>query len=335
MQPTFYRWGTPLIGIGCLAMLYLIVTTRPMPDWPLQLDESSLLTFKTLFLSIILEALPFMLLGVMISSLLQLFVTEETVRRLTPRKPLLGILFACVLGFAFPVCECGMIPVVRRLMRKGMPVYIATVFILAGPVLNPVVYASTYMAFRSQPEMAYARMGLAFAVAAAVGLVLYRVVRFQPLRITAASYTNHEHDHEHLGGSKVHRLFGHASEEFFEMGKYLILGAMITGIVQTFVARETMLELGAGGVSSHLFMAGFAFVLSLCSTSDAFVASSFAATFSKSSLLTFLVFGPMIDFKGTLMMLSIFKTRFVMMIMILVTPAVLAGSMLLESLGVL
>lgn len=345
MQSTLTRWGTPLVGLCCLAMLYLIITTRPLPDLSFILRESNLQSFKTLFLSIILEALPFMLLGVVISSLLHLFVSEETVRRLTPRHPVLGVLFACLLGFVFPVCECGMIPVVRRLMRKGMPVYIAVVFILAGPVLNPVVYASTYMAFRSQPEIAYARMGLSFAVAAAIGLILYRTVRASPLRWSAddltrtdhAHFPYHEqpHDHRHHHGNKLYGLFNHASDEFFEMGKYLILGAMITAAVQTLVARETLLALGSGGIGSHLFMAGFAYVLSLCSTSDAFVASSFAVTFSKSSLLTFLVFGPMADFKSTLMMLSVFKARFVVLVIALVTAAVVAGSMLAESFGLL
>lgn len=331
MQTTVLRWGPLLLGVACCAILYQILNTRPVPDLGFLLEGGSLLTFKTLFISIVLEAFPFILLGVMISAILQLFVTEQTVRRFIPRNPVLGIVYACLLGFLFPVCECGMIPVVRRLMRKGMPVYIAVVFILAGPVLNPVTYASTYTAFRSMPEMAYARMGLAFAAAAAVGLVLYRLARGNPLRHAWNGGGEHEHTHAH--SSKWTAVLGHASDEFFEMGKYLIMGAGITAFVQTHLSREMLLSVGQGELSSHFFMAGFAYVLSLCSTSDAFVAASFSSLFSKGSLLTFLVLGPMVDFKGTLMLLSIFKTRFVLWILAITSAAVLIASILLERTG--
>ncbi|MCZ4142357.1 hypothetical protein BZG17_31700, partial [Escherichia coli] len=104
------------------------------------------------------------------------------VRRLTPKNPVLGIIAAGLLGIAFPICECGMIPVVRRLMRKGMPAYIATTFILSGPVVNPVVFTATLLAFPSHPEIVIARMGLAFAVAAIVGGLVYLFVKQNPLR---------------------------------------------------------------------------------------------------------------------------------------------------------
>jgi uncharacterized protein len=368
LPKTFLRAAPPIMAIICCALLFQILTTRPLPDISVLLDPSNMQTFKTLFISIVLEAFPFILLGVIISAALHLFVTEQLIRRIIPRNPVLGILFACVLGFLFPVCECGMIPVVRRLMRKGMPVYIAVVFILAGPVLNPVTFASTYMAFRTQHEMAYARMGLAFAAAAIVGLLLYRLARSNPLRHSIGSgqtasnsyHQGHEHSHhhghdhghthgyiahehkpahdhggsnEHAHGNKLSALLGHASDEFFEMGKYLILGAGITALVQTFISRESLLAVGQDGLGSQLFMAGFAYVLSLCSTSDAFVASSFSPLFSTGSLLTFLVLGPMIDFKGTLMLLSVFKGRFVLRISLLTAAAVLAGSIMIEWLG--
>jgi uncharacterized membrane protein YraQ (UPF0718 family) len=349
-----------VVVAACLVLLFLIVTSKTPPDFSFLTGET-LQNFKTLFLSIILEALPFVLLGVVVSAVLQSFVSERTIRRLVPRNPVLGVLFACVMGIIFPLCECGMIPVVRRLMRKGMPVYIAVVFILVGPILNPVVYASTYMAFRSQPEMAYARMGLAFAIALIVGLLLAGVLRGAGVvRGGAAAERAHDHDHDHdhnhdhnhdhghghghghahvhdhdhdhdhahVHGGKLSSLLSHASEEFFEMGKYLIFGAMLTALLQTFVAREHLVAIGQGPVLSNVFMMGFAYVLSLCSTSDAFVASSFATTFSAGSLLAFLVFGPMFDVKSTLMLLSVFKARFVAALAVLAAVLVLAGSLL-------
>lgn len=114
------------------------------------------------------------------------------------------------------------------------------------------------------------------------------------------------------------------------MGKYLIFGAFLTAFIQTAVARESLVSIGQGEVSSHLFMMGLAYVLSLCSTSDAFVASSFATTFSTGSLLTFLVFGPMLDIKSTLMLLSAFRAKFVLQLSALVLVVVLAVSLLYE-----
>ncbi|CAG7649589.1 permease [Paenibacillus allorhizosphaerae] len=382
MQNIIFRWSTNILAVLCLVMLYLIYTQKEQPDLSF-LASDSLQSFKTLFISIILEAFPFVLLGVLVSALLQMFVSEQTIRRLVPKNPVLGIVFACVMGIIFPLCECGMIPVIRRLMRKGMPVYVAVVFILAGPILNPVVYASTYMAFRSRPEIAYARMGLAFVAALIIGLVIYRFVRRNPLRGAEgaqphrhehhvhpqhdhhdghnrnhqhdhaqtiqrdhshdqrsdhAHHGHHAHDHSHPahdhrhdhGGNRLFSLLGHASDEFFDMGKYLIFGAFLTAIIQTMVARESLVSIGQGEVSSHLFMMGLAYVLSLCSTSDAFVASSFATTFSTGSLLTFLVFGPMLDIKSTLMMLSAFRAKFVLQLSALVFVVVLAVSLLYE-----
>lgn len=373
MRPTIMRWSTNVLTLMCLAMLFLIFTQKHPIDWSF-LQSTEMQNFKTLFLSIVLEAIPFVLLGVLVSALLQMFVSEQTIRRLVPKNPVLGILFACVVGIIFPLCECGMIPVIRRLLKKGMPVYVAVVFILVGPIINPVVYASTFMAFRSKPEIAYSRMGLAFIVALAIGLIVYKFFKTDPLRGATASpaamhvhnnqsqhhlhdehhhhhhhvhndshahshhhmHHNHEHHHNHSHSGhtgvagKLSGILGHASDEFFEMGKYLMLGAMITAAIQTVVSRESLVAIGQGEVQSHLFMMAFAFLLSLCSTSDAFVASSFTTTFTAGSLVTFLVFGPMLDIKSLLMMLSAFKTRFVAALSVLVVVVVLVCSLVFE-----
>ncbi|WP_230876082.1 permease [Paenibacillus validus] len=365
MQTTIQRLATNVLAVLCIIMFILIFRQKQPPDlsW---IGSEELQNFKTLFISIVLEALPFVLLGVLVSAMLQMFVSEQTIRKWVPKNPVLGVLFACALGIVFPLCECGMIPVIRRLILKGMPVYTAVVFILAGPIINPVVYASTFMAFRTRPEIAYSRMALAFLVAATIGLLVYRFVRTNPLRAglkygAAPVHThNHAHEHGHEYGHTHHHhtahghdhghthdhshthahgpgwrgrlsgVLGHASDEFFDMGKYLIFGAMLTALIQTFMSRESLVSIGEGTVSSHLFMMGFAYVLSLCSTSDAFVASSFATTFSAGSLLTFLVFGPMLDMKSTLMLLSAFRAKFVLLLTGLLVIVTLIGSLLFE-----
>jgi len=199
--------------------------------------------------------------------------------------------------------------------------------------------------------MVYFRLGLAFAVAAVIGLVLYRTGGKNPLKLSAEPARGHEHVHLHSHGHEhghEHRqehghhhhhtrgqsfggrllsVFTHASDEFFEMGKYLMIGAFLTAAIQTFVSRQELVSLSGGAFGSHLLMMGFAFLISLCSTSDAFVAASFGGIFPKGALLAFLVFGPMVDFKNTLMMLAVFRSRFVLKLIALITIVVFIGSL--------
>ncbi|RCX20343.1 hypothetical protein DFP94_10364 [Fontibacillus phaseoli] len=334
--------------LACLTVLL------PLPAGSINL--SYLYTFRTSFLGILLEALPFVLLGSLLSSLVHLYVSEQLLKKWIPKNPAAGILTACILGLLFPVCECGMIPLIRRLIQKGMPVYIATVFILSGPIINPVVFGATYMAFRMYPEMVYARMGLAFFVAASIGVMIYITWKSDPLKTAPVSkahshshHAYHEHDHhdhddphdhhhnhachhhDHHPHSNHHEkkwtsIFVHTADEFFDMGKYLLLGCMLTAGIQSFVAKESLESIGSGPVSAYVFMMGFAFLLSLCSTSDAFVAQTFLHSFSSGSLLAFLVFGPMLDFKNTLMLLSVFKTKFVIYLAFLICTVVFTGA---------
>ncbi|WP_419874484.1 permease [Candidatus Pristimantibacillus sp. PTI5] len=336
MLKYIFRFGTPLLGVGCLIMLALIVTNRELP--PNIFTAANLQSFKILFISIILEAFPFILLGVLFSALLQVFVTDELIQKFTPKNPVAGVLFGALLGILFPLCECGMIPVVRRLIRKGMPAYIGIVYLLAGPIVNPIVYASTFTAFRTKPEMAYSRMGLAFVIAVIVGLLLYKFMKNSPLKTThSAHMTHHGHSHSHDHGAsgsgfrgRVASILSHASDEFFEMGKYLIFGAFLTAIIQTAIDRSTLAAFAEQPVFSYVFMMGFAFILSICSTSDAFIASSFSGMFNFGPLLAFLVFGPMIDLKNTLMLLSTFRVKFVLILIALTAALTFIGAWITE-----
>ncbi|MNZ45145.1 putative permease [compost metagenome] len=306
----------------------IVCLTIVVPSLAKQINIEYIHVFRTSFLGILLEALPFVLVGAILSSLLHLYVSEDKLSKWIPKNPVIGILVACLLGLVFPVCECGMIPLVRRLIQKGMPLYIAVVFILSGPILNPVVYAATYMAFRLYPEMVYARMGLAFVVSASIGLMIYMTWRSNPLKLSFSRVDHTSaHNAEHRSG-RLNTVFVHAADEVFEMGKYLILGCLLTAGIQSLVARESLTAIGAGPVSAYVFMMGFAFVLSLCSTSDAFVASTFLHSFSGGSLLSFLVLGPMLDFKNMLMLLSVFKTKFVLYLAFLICTVVFIGAVL-------
>ncbi|WP_413379002.1 permease [Paenibacillus taichungensis] len=331
--------------IPCAFLVPVLITMAPnmKEAW----NSEALQNMKTVFISIFLEAAPFLLIGVLLSSLMQWFVSEEMIRKLTPKNPVGGVLVAGLLGIIFPICECGMIPVVRRLMHKGMPPYIAVTFILSGPVVNPIVFTATLLAFPSHPEITIARMGLAFAVAASIGGLVYMFVRQNPLRKPKATVTevkthpgfkmaqphSHSTDHDHAHDKNWHSFFIHAGDEFVDMSKYLVIGALITACIQTFISRSDLISLGNGPVASYAFMMGFAYVLSLCSTSDAFVASAFSHTFALGPLLSFLVLGPMLDFKSTLMLLSTFRTRFVIGLSLAIITLVFAGSWLINLLA--
>jgi len=298
----------------------------------------SFITFKTILLGIVLETFPFLMLGIFVSSLMQQFVSESVIRKFTPKNPLLGIPFACMLGFLFPVCECGLIPIVKRLINKGMPLYIGIVFILVGPIINPVVIAATYTAFRGKPELIFSRIGLALFVGTIIGIIIYKFFKGNPLKehklVHDSNHTAiHTHAHTHIHQAKDNNfltIMDHAGKEFFDMGKYVMIGSILTAAIQTFLPRGSLVEIGQGEISSHVFMIVFAYILSICSTSDAFVASSFAGTFSAGSIVTFLVFGPMLDFKSTLMLLSVFKYKFVLALSALILVTVLFGAIMLD-----
>ncbi|MFC0189651.1 permease [Fictibacillus aquaticus] len=287
--------------------------------------EKTLLQMNTVFISILIESLPFVLIGVFIAGIIQMFVTEQMVARIIPNNRFLAVLMATFLGALFPACECGIVPIVRRLVSKGVPIYAGIAFMLTGPVINPVVLFSTYVAFGNQWDMMIYRGGLALIVAALVGIALSFQYKNEQLLI-------HPIPSSALAqktpfGKKLLGTLTHAVDEFFSVGKYLVIGALVAAAMQTFIKTSTLLEIGQTEAASSLVMMGLAFVLSLCSEADAFIASSFQTTFTTGSLVAFLVYGPMLDVKNTLMMLGTFKKRLVISIIIYVTILVFTGSL--------
>jgi uncharacterized membrane protein YraQ (UPF0718 family) len=287
-------------------------------------DAATLLSiFSTRFLGIFIEAVPFLLMGTLVSGLLEVFVRPEDIARFVPRRALPAAITGTLMGFVFPVCECGVVPVVRRLYHKGLPMSVGVAFLLAAPVMNPIVLASTYTAFGMGPILV-GRFVITALVAGGVGLVFALGARpqevLQPQSLMPV-----------MGGSgdvlpAVRRsallpglrgALEHATNEFFEMGRYLIIGSMLAAGMQTLVSQEVLLALGRGPVVSVLVMQVFAFVLSVCSTVDAFLALAFVGTFTGGSILAFLTFGPMVDIKSTLMFLGVFKRRTVAYLILL------------------
>ncbi len=297
---------------------------------------TNLRIFTTRFLGIFIEAVPFLLLGSFVSGLIEVYVRREDIVRIVPKNPILAPVVGSLLGFAFPVCECGVVPVTRRLFTKGLPMSVGVAFLLAAPVVNPIVLVSTYAAFGDiAPEIVPWRFGITIVVAVGVGIVFALSARPQeilkPISMGAV-----------MGGSgddspklkrpanaqlksprrnnfitQMQSALQTGSNEFFEMGRFLVIGCALAAAMQTLVPQNALTSLGEGPLLSVIVMQALAFILSVCSTVDSFLALTFYGAFPGGSVLAFLTFGPMVDIKSTLMFIGVFKPKAVATLILL------------------
>jgi len=305
-----------LMLLGVLAgILYIIL---PPSAWA-GLGER-LPNFATVFLGIFIEALPFLLMGTLASGLVEVFVSDNWLTRITPRHALPAALTGAFLGLIFPICECGTVPLTRRLFHKGLPLPAGVAFLLAAPVLNPIVIFSTVAAFGWGRMLAW-RLGLSLLIAVSVGLT-FSVVKDADtiMRSSTLAVEFPVTDIPPAGNSffqKLRQAMIISADDFFDMGRYLVLGACIAALLQTLIPQTTLLAVGNGPILSVLVMMGLAVLLSICSTVDAFIALGFIGTFSFGSVLSFLVFGPMVDIKSILMFLQVFRRKPVLYLVLL------------------
>lgn len=294
-----------------------------------QLIAARIQEFITLFLSVVVEAFPFVILGTTISVLVALFVSESFFHRIIPKNRFLSHIFISFFGFLMPVCECGNVPVARRLITKNFTVSQAVTFLLAAPILNPITLWSTYEAFRPDISIVLIRIGAAFFVANFIG-ILISFKKNQNSLLTDKFYREvcdirEHHHHEHSKFSEGIEIF---RNEFVEIMKLLILGAAFAALSQVFIPREIIASIGQSPLLSIIAMILFAFIISICSNVDAFVVLPYASTFTLGSIVSFLVFGPMIDMKILTMLKSSFKLKLLLFITIFVTLfSVLIGLM--------
>lgn len=270
------------------------------------------------FLSIVLEGAPYLFFGTLISGFIDAFLPRQMMDRLLPRRALPGILAAGLLGIVFPVCECAVVPVIRRLVQKGLPLSLALTYMLAAPVLNPVVVLSTLAAFKGLDPavMTVSRLLMAYLVAVGAGLAIRGMKPGSILldAIMAGGGDGHSHAQGSIG-ERIGRALATTMHDFLDTAKYFILGVFITAVFNTQVIVRPGLQDGIAALANNdVFavpaMMGLAFILSLCSTTDAFIAANMQG-FSQASKLAFLVFGPMVDLKLLFMYASVFRKRFV------------------------
>jgi hypothetical protein len=281
--------------------------------------------FITLFLGLVVEAFPFVILGVLISTLIGIYLKEEFILRYLPKNQFVSNFLLSISGILLPVCECGNVPVARRLLSKGFSVAQTTTFLLAAPIVNPITFYATIAAFSFDPFIAFTRILAAIVIANFVGFIIGLHKQQEDL-LTKEFYDLHcRHDgHEH-SHDKVNNAINIFQQEFVEVTRMLIIGALIATASQVLIPRELIVEIGANPVLSVAAMMLLAFVISICANVDAFFALSYANSFSLGSLLSFLVFGPMIDIK----MLAMLKTTFTVKYLVTVTALVGFASFIL------
>lgn len=271
------------------------------------------------FLSILFEGIPFLLLGSLISGVIEAFVPSHLMLRMLPRRAMPAILISGLLGLIFPICECGSVVVVRRFIRKGVPISSAVTYMLAAPIISPVVALSTWAAFQGQDAalMLTLRLGIGFALAVSVGFIVQRMRRESVLNSTLHSTVDALEEHpafEGPGGQSRREKLGvalqSAASDFLDVAFFLVLGAGITAFANTAIDRAVIDPVATDQTWSVLAMMALAFVLSLCSTTDAFIAASLIK-FPFVAKLAFLLFGPLLDLKLIFLYSVVFRKRFV------------------------
>lgn len=345
------------VMVVLLLLMYFIKNTTIIT-----LDSRVINDFSTIFLSIIFEGIPFILIGALASSIIQIFVSEEAIAKIIPKNKFVGVLIASLVGLVFPVCECAIVPITRRLLKKGVPLSIAITFMLSVPIMNPVVLLSTHYAFMGMSYMVIARAMFGMIAAITIGYlveVLHKNSPFKGEKVKKSknilgkatfvsghnivrsnkgiSIIKHNHRHVEDGNgncscghthnhsnsknkliSNIEEIISHTSAELYDIGRFFIMGVFLSTCMQVFIPKTLILSIGGGVLSSIIVMMVLAFVLSICSETDAFIARGFLGQFTTGSILGFLILGPMIDIKNTIMLCGSFKLNFVAKLIFLI-----------------
>ena len=357
--------------IDYLPAFFLVVAIFLIPTG----DESGALNaLAIVFVSIVLEAIPFMLFGSLVGGLIEAFVSRERMATFLPKKGWLTVFIAAGAGMVFPVCECAVVPVVRRLIGKGLPFSAAIAYLLGGPLVNPIVAASTALAYAFDWRIVILRLALGYGIAVVIGTLMgWLFTGTDAVKDDSDTFRNNtsscgchhhqlEHDHRLACTGKAQTLpvtinqisntmpcgcgsshatsdswvdkagvaFTHAMDDFLAVGHYLVIGAFIAALAQTYIDRSSFLSLTAVPVLSVVLMMALAILLNLCSEADAFIAASFQGLMSMPAQMAFLLTGPMFDLKLLLMYQSVFKRRAIVVLASLILAAVLVIAVGLE-----
>ena len=317
-------FGLEYAFLTCVVLLFFQGMT---PAWGNLLGELAIN-----FLAIMVEALPFMLIGSLAGGLIEVFIPVDWVDRIFRRRRTMAVFLAGGMGIFFPVCECAIVPVVRRLLGKGVPFSAAITFLLAGPIVNGIVAASTAIAYRFNWNYVIVRLGLGYTIAVFIGLLMgFFFTRQNGLLPAwkALPACGCGHDHASGGGQplflRLRHALEHASDDFFDVGRYLVIGAFIAALMRSTIDMNAFLSLRDSPWIAILLMMAMAVILNLCSEADAFIAASFRGLMPDSAQMAFMVLGPMLDIKLILMYFSVFRKRVILSLICAVVTTVLAA----------
>jgi uncharacterized membrane protein YraQ (UPF0718 family) len=257
--------------------------------------------WMTVFIAVVTQALPFLVLGVVLSAIIAVFVPPAFFTRALPKRPALAVPVAGVAGAVLPGCECASVPVAGALVRRGVTPAAALAFLLSAPAINPVVLTATAVAFPRNPLMVLARFAASLLVACGMGWLWQRFGRTDWLRPPARPPVD--------GDTRPAAFWASVRHDVMQAGGFLVLGAMAAATLKTVVPATWLHAVAATPVVSVLALAVLAVLLSICSEADAFVAASLSQ-FSLTARLAFLVVGPMIDLKLFAMQAGTFGRRF-------------------------
>ncbi|MDI5940142.1 MULTISPECIES: permease [Micromonospora] len=303
-------------------LVLLIVFRAPLAD---ALSAPRLQTWTTVFVSVLVQAVPFLVFGVLLSAVIAVFVPRSFWARALPRHPALAVPVASAAGVVLPGCECGSVPIAGSLIRRGVTPAAALAFLLAAPAVNPVVLAATAVAFPGAPEMVLGRAVASLVVAMVMGWLWLRLGRADWIRLPRRPELD--------GASRGAAFWAAVRHDVVHAGGFLVVGAMAAASINVLVPERWLQTLADKPVLSVLALAVLAVLLSICSEADAFVAASLSQ-FSLTSRLVFLVVGPMVDLKLISMQAGVFGRRFAVRFapatfVVAVGVASLAGAVLL------
>jgi uncharacterized membrane protein YraQ (UPF0718 family) len=266
-----------------------------------QLSSARTLTLITVFVSIVVQALPFLVLGTVLSAAITAFVPTRFFERVLPRSPIAAVPVAGLAGAILPACECGSVPVAGALVRRGVPAGAAFAFLLSSPAINPVVLVSTWFAFPGRPEMVLARFGASLLAAVVMGWLWLRLGRPAWLRPQRISDPHTDHG--------WYAFWSSCRQDVVQAGGFLVIGALAAATLNVTVPPRWLEAVAGQPVFSVVALALLAVLLSICSEADAFVAASLSQ-FSLTARLAFLTVGPMVDLKLFAMQVGSFGPKF-------------------------
>lgn len=323
-------WALLITTFWLITLFIVQINSEAIADYDFPfLENPQLNTFTIVLSAILMEALAFNILGSVVSGIIEMYISNEQMQKFIPKNQFLALVSGAGLGLIFPVCECGVVAVVRRLIKKGLPLPIAISYMVATPIINPIVMISTIVATKLDWRIVIGRPVMGIIAAVAIGFLAGKIGGKESLFKSEKSGKLHSHEWEEDDQEcipnvecaenqtqKIMGVFQYASDDFFEIGKYLIIGATLAALLQSLVPREILNSISMNPILSILGMMLLAFVLSICSEADAFVARSFVQ-FSASAKLAFLVLGPMLDIKLVFMFFATFKKKLVLTLVII------------------